>query len=127
MKKNLLLRVAAIILVLVTPIASGNAQDNGGRRTSLQNQIYGNPGGKSKIKKKPVSIKRAKKEQEARIKKNKKEYAELVKENRKHAFEIQSPEVKDRMKNNRKDSDSRYREKRKMNAMNSRKAGRKYR
>jgi thiol:disulfide interchange protein len=58
------------------------------------------------------SIERAKKKQAATKKKQDKEYYAYVKKSRKHAVEIQSPEVKARMLENRKESDLKYKEKR---------------
>jgi hypothetical protein len=49
-----------------------------------------------------------------------------VKKSRKHALEIQSPEVKARMLENRKEADLKYKEKKKNRAESSRKTGRKY-
>jgi hypothetical protein len=72
------------------------------------------------------SVVRAKKKQAANQKKNKKEYDEFVKDSRKRAIAIQSPDVQERMKNNRKESDLKYKEKKKKLAENSRKSGRKY-
>jgi hypothetical protein len=72
------------------------------------------------------SIMRAKRKQVANQKKLKKEYKATVKENRKHAVKIQSPEVKTRMLENRKEADSRYKEKKKNMSENSRRAGKKY-
>jgi len=73
------------------------------------------------------SIVRAKKKQAANQEKAKKEYKTAVKENRKRAVKIQSPEVKTRMLENRKESDLRYKEKKKNMSANSRRAGKKYR
>jgi hypothetical protein len=73
------------------------------------------------------SIVRAKKKQAANEKKNKKEFYAYVKEQRKRAVKIQSPEVRTRMIENRKDSDVRYKEKKKRLSENSRKTGKKYR
>jgi hypothetical protein len=72
------------------------------------------------------SIMRAKRKQVANQKKLKKEYKAAVKENRKHAVKIQSPEVKTRMLENRKEADSRYKEKKKNMSENSRRSGKKY-
>lgn len=72
------------------------------------------------------SIVRAKRKQAANQEKLKKEYNAAVKENRKHAMKIQSPEVKTRMLDNRKEADSRYKEKKKNMNNNSRRAGKKY-
>jgi hypothetical protein len=79
-----------------------------------------------KVKESP-SVVRAKKKQAANEKKVKKEYDDYVKESRKRAVKIQSPEVQARMLDNRKESDLKYKEKKKKMAENSRKTGRKYR
>lgn len=81
---------------------------------------------KSKAKARLYNPARNRKEQEAKKKKQRKEYQEMVSENRKHALEIQTPQVRERMKNNRKDSDSKSRIKRKKNSERSRGAARKY-
>ncbi len=73
------------------------------------------------------SIVRAKKKQAANQKKIKKEYAVAVKENRKRAIKIQSPEVKERMIDNRKQSDLNYKDKKKKMEKSSRRTGKKYR
>jgi hypothetical protein len=69
---------------------------------------------------------RAKRKQAANQKKLKEEYKTAVKENRKRAVKIQSPEVKTRMLENRKEADSRYKEKKKNMSNNSRRTGKKY-
>jgi hypothetical protein len=79
----------------------------------------------TKVRESP-SIVRAKKKQAENQKKNKKEYDEFVKDSRKRAFKIQSPDVQARMVENKKESDLKYKEKRKKMAENSRKTGRKY-
>jgi hypothetical protein len=72
------------------------------------------------------SIVRAKKKQAANEKKLEKEYNTYVKKSRKRSIEIQSPEVKVRMVQNRKDADLKYKEKKKKRNESSRRAGRKY-
>ncbi len=79
-----------------------------------------------KVKVKKFSPEKAKKQQEAKKKKQDKEWDEYIKENRKHALEIQTPEVRERMKGNRKDSDTKYRIKRKKVSEGSKRAERKY-
>jgi hypothetical protein len=73
------------------------------------------------------SIVRAKKKQAANEKKMDKEYDAHVKESRKRSVEIQSPEVKARMLENRKEADLKYKEKKKNRTESSKKQGRKYR
>jgi hypothetical protein len=75
----------------------------------------------------PKSVEKAKKKQAAKDKKLKKDYEKLVLENKKRAIEIQTPEVKKRMKQNVKDSDARYKAHKKNNSSGSKKAGMKYR
>jgi hypothetical protein len=73
------------------------------------------------------SIVRAKKKQEANQKKLKKDYNEYIRQNRKRAVEIQSPEVRERMLENRKEADLKYKAKRKKMDKTSRKSDKKYR
>jgi hypothetical protein len=72
------------------------------------------------------SIVRAKRKQAANEKKLDKEYDAHVKESRKRSVEIQSPEVKARMLENRKESDLKYKEKKKNRTERSKKTARKY-
>lgn len=73
------------------------------------------------------TVVKAQKKQAANDKRLKKEYAQYVEENRKRSFEIQTPEVRERMKQNVKDADKRAKEKRKAIAAANRKSARKYR
>lgn len=82
---------------------------------------------KQKKVREPKSVQNAKKKQEANKKKQDKEFEEYVKASRKRAVKIQSPEVQDRMIENRKEADKQYKAKRKKAAGESRKTGRKYR
>lgn len=76
---------------------------------------------------KPKAVTKAEKEQKAREKRLEKEYAEFVKASRKRAYDIQSPEVKERIKANRKETAASYKMKKKSNLKNTNKANRKYR
>jgi hypothetical protein len=73
------------------------------------------------------SVVRAKKKQAANQEKLKREYAEYVKNERKRAVEIQSPEVRERMTANRKESELKYKERKKKRNADSKKAERKFR
>jgi DNA repair exonuclease SbcCD nuclease subunit len=73
------------------------------------------------------SVKKVQKKQSAKEKKLDKDYEKYVKENRERAIEIQTPEVKERMKQNFRDADARYKAKKKKTASSTRKAGKKYR
>ena len=74
----------------------------------------------------PRSVTKAKRKQEAHQKQLKKEYKQSVKDTRKHAYEIQTPDVKARMDQNKKDIKARDKTKRKNKRSKNRKAGRKY-
>lgn len=76
--------------------------------------------------KEPRVVTKAKKKQESKEKKQKKEYAKSVKQSQKRAYEIQTPDVQARMRQNKKDAAVRDKVKRKNVRSSSRKAGRKY-
>jgi hypothetical protein len=80
---------------------------------------------KTKIKK-PMSAKKAQKQAEAKDKKLRKESDQYIKWNRKRSIEIQTPEVQQRMKQNVKDANARYKAKKKNSTSRTKKAGRKY-
>ena len=80
---------------------------------------------KTKIKK-PMSVKKAQRIQAKKEKKLKRDYEKTIKENRKRSLEIQTPEVRERMKQNLKNSNSRYKDKRKTNTSRTKKARRKF-
>ena len=73
------------------------------------------------------SVKRTQKKQAANDRRLKKEYEEFVKENQKRSIEIQTPEVKERMKQNIKNADASYKAKKKHNSSRTKYAGKKYR
>jgi hypothetical protein len=80
---------------------------------------------KAKVRK-PMSAKKAQKQANAKDKQRKKESDKYLQENRKRSIEIQTPEVQQRMKQNVKDANTRYKAKNKKNASRTKKAGRKY-
>lgn len=80
----------------------------------------------TKVRESPA-VRKAKKKQADNKKKLKKEHAELVKKNRERSLEIQTPEVRERMLENRKEADLKSIERRKQIKANSRGAARKYR
>lgn len=120
--------VFAIILSLSIPVCEAQAV----KVPQASKRGSGLPS-KSEMKKKPakkqgpVSAKNVKKKADAKEKKKKREYASYVRENQKRSLEIQTPEVRDRMKQGRKDSDTKYKMKKKSNSARTKKAGRKYR
>ncbi len=116
-------RIMLLFLVFLLAVSAGEAQRPGGKDRKIfgrsLNPRQAKPG-------EPKSVVKAKKKQEANAKKQDKEYEQYVKDSRKRAVKIQSPEVKDRMLQNRKDADKQYKVKRKNITEKSRKAGRKY-
>jgi hypothetical protein len=74
----------------------------------------------------PKSVKKAQEKQARNDRKLKKDYQEYVKENQKRSLEIQTPEVRERMKQNVKNADASYKAKKKQNAARTRNAARKY-
>jgi hypothetical protein len=84
-------------------------------------------GNKKKSKTKdPGSVGKAKKKQEKNEKRLKKATADYVKQSRKRSYDIQSPEVQSRMKQNEKDTAQRDKDKKKKAKSTTRKAGKKY-
>jgi transcriptional regulator of nitric oxide reductase len=74
----------------------------------------------------PRAVVRAKKKQEAKDRQLKKDYEKFVKDNKKRSFEIQTPEVQERMKQNQKDADAKYKAKKKANTAKTKRAAKKY-
>jgi len=74
----------------------------------------------------PRSVEKAKKKQEANDKKLRNDYKKFVKRNQKRSIQIQTPEVRKRMKQNIKDANTSYKSKKRNSSVRTRKAGRKY-
>lgn len=74
----------------------------------------------------PGSVSGAKEKQEANDRKLKKDYEKSVKESQKRTVDIQTPEVRARMKQNKKETAARERIKKKKTNTSTRKAGKKY-
>jgi hypothetical protein len=74
----------------------------------------------------PRTPAKSKKRQEADKRKQKKEWEKYVKRSQKHTYDIQSPDVKARMKQNKKDIASRDKIKKKNVRKSSKKADQKY-
>ncbi|MFH0842016.1 MAG: hypothetical protein V1903_05275 [Bacteroidota bacterium] len=97
-------------------------------RTALSNVVPEALSQQKKAKlKRPVSAEKAQKKAGARDKARRKDSAKYIEENRKRSIEIQTPEVQERMKQNVKDANARYKAKKKTSSSRTRKAGRKYR
>jgi len=74
----------------------------------------------------PKVVMKAKEKQEADEKKRERDYKQFVKENRQHALDIQTPEVRERMKQNRKEANVNYKNKKKIISSREKKSGKKY-
>lgn len=85
------------------------------------------PGNNRKDKiKRPGSVRKAQKKQEANKKKLKKEYEKSILKSKERTFEIQTPDVQERMKQNKKDTAEHNKAKKRHVRKSSRKAGKKY-
>jgi len=128
MKISSFKRLLSLLLLLLLSISICEAQKYKRSIRNPERELFGKSLNTKRVKyRESPSVVRAKKKQEANQKKLKKEYAEFVKSERKRAFEIQSPEVRERIVANRKEADLKYREKKKKVAAEEKKAGRKYR
>lgn len=117
-----------IFLILFCTVSVCEAQRYKRRTRNPERELFGKSLNTKTAKyREAPSIVRAKKKQAANDKKLDKEYYAHVKESRKRSVEIQSPEVKARMLENRKESDLKYKEKKKNRTERSRKVARKYR
>ena len=94
--------------------------------SSMERESVRKVSGKQGKAREPRSVRKAKQQQALKEKNRKKEYAEFVKENRKRSYEIQTDEVKERMKANRKNTKKSYAEKKKKNANAGKRASKKY-
>ncbi len=117
-----------VFLILFCAVSVCEAQRYKRSIRNPERELFGKSLNNKTVKyKESPSIVRAKKKQAANEKKLNKEYDAHVKESRKRSVEIQSPEVKARMLENRKESDLKYKEKKKNRAERSKKPARKYR
>jgi len=89
-----------------------------------EKELFGNKR-KIKVVESRTAVKK-KKEQQKKEEKLKKEYNNYVKDSRKRAFEIQTPEVQARMKQDRKNIADREKEREKRTNAATRKAAKKY-
>ena len=100
------------IFVISLSIGACNAQIF---QRILRNKLFGKThlNRKEAKVKEPRSVMRAKKKQEANDRKLKKDYEKSIRRSQKRTIDIQTPEVQARMKQNKKDTDTRDKEKRK--------------
>ena len=113
------------LFVLFIAVTSANAQIF---HKDPEKQLFGKTHGSRKETKvkEPRKVLKAKKKQEANDRRLKKEYDKSVKQSQKRTLDIQTPEVKARMKQNKKDYTRRDRAKKKKNKAASKGAEGKY-
>lgn len=122
-------KVLVFSLIFTVGISVSDAQDSGsgGGRHSGKGLFGIFPGKKrgSKVKA-PKSVNQVKKEQEKKDKKLKEDYVKSIRESQKRTVKIQSPEVRDRMKQNQKDIKAREKTKKAKTSASTKKAAKKY-
>jgi hypothetical protein len=127
---NISMKILFLLLFILTlSIGSANAQlfhRNAAR--SAEKGLFGKSLNKKKQVKveEPRSVLKAKKKQEANKNKIKKDYAASIKKSQKRTIEIQTPEVQERMQQNKKNLEIRDKEKKKIKRTSNKKAGKKY-
>jgi predicted DNA-binding helix-hairpin-helix protein len=126
---NRLSSIKFILFVLILLLSTGICSTMQATTSSMKtNEISESLPQRKKTKiKKPMSAVKAQKQAEAKDKKRRKESDKYIKENQERSLEIQTPEVRERMKQNVKDVNALYKAKKKNNASRTKKAGRKYR
>lgn len=127
--KNLPVKKFILIFIIILSLTSSVSEAQRYKRSirNPERELFGKSLNTKAAKyREAPSIVRAKKKQAANEKKQDKKYAAYVKSERKRDLKIQSPEVKARMLENRKESDLRYKEKQKRNKESTRKAGKRY-
>ncbi|NMC38714.1 MAG: hypothetical protein GYA41_10365 [Bacteroidales bacterium] len=120
-------RIFALAFAFAIAVSASSGQENKRYVRNPEKELFGKSLNNKKVKvKESRSVVRAKKKQANAQKRQDKEYTEYVKRNRSRALEIQSPEVRNRMKQNRKDADINYMNKKKKVEKDTRAAARKY-
>jgi len=116
------------LLILIVGISVCDAQPLGtGPVGRSKKGLFGLSFGKKRADvKAPKSVNQVKKEQEKKDKKANADYVKSVKESQKRTVKIQSPEVRDRMKQNQKDIKTREKTKKAKASSSTKKAGGKY-
>ncbi|MGD0343178.1 MAG: hypothetical protein ABSA76_15870 [Bacteroidales bacterium] len=115
-----------LILALAMPVCQAQSFDRPASRKEHKGSHKGPLKHKNVKIKGPKAVEKSKKDQEMKQSKLKKDYGKYVKANQKRSIEIQSPEVKNRMKQNLKDANKSYKVKHRNSAAHTRRAGEKY-
>ena len=129
MNKLSVRRIFIILFILTVAVSSADSQifrKNASRKA--EKDLFGTSLSKKKAPKvkEPRSVTRAKRKQEAKKRKLDKDYEKYVKKSKKRAFDIQTPEVQERMKQNQKDTAIRDKLKKKKVRSGTKKAREKY-
>ena len=125
MNKLSLTKFFLFLFVLSLATGSGNAQIF---HKNPEKQLFGKAHRNNKeVKaKEPRSVLKAKRKQEANDRRLEKNYEKSVRKSQKRTIDIQTPKVQARMKQNKKDTTVREKEKRKKVRASSQGAGEKY-
>jgi hypothetical protein len=125
MNRLLLKKISLLLFILTIGIGSCDAQIF---HRSPDKKLFGKSSHSSKEAKvkEPKKVLKAKKEQEAKKKKLKSDYDKSVKQSQKRTYDIQSPDVQERMKNNQKKTEERDKAKKKNVRKTTKSAGKKY-
>jgi hypothetical protein len=117
-----------IVFLLVSSIGVTLCQAQDRAPKPAKKGIFGLFSGKKKpgTIRAPRSAHQVKKEQEKKKKQNDLAYAKAVKESQKRPIEIQTPEVRNRMKQDQKDIEAREKARMKKSSKAARTAGKKY-
>jgi hypothetical protein len=116
-------RIFMLLFLLLVFAGSGNAQIF---HRDPEKKLFSKTHRKDPKVKESKYVLRAKKKQEANDRKLKNDYDKSVKRSQKRTVEIQTPEVQERMKQNKKEYTTRDKEKTKKISPQSRRAAKKY-
>jgi hypothetical protein len=118
--------IPVLLFSLAMPVSLAQSFKRPPTPSQQKAKSHGKPLRHRKVKG-PANVEKVKQQQQEKLSKLKKDYDKYVKENQKRSIAIQTPEVKERMKQNLKNSDASYKAKQKHTATRTKKAGRKYR
>jgi hypothetical protein len=125
MSRSLLRKLFFCLFIASLAVGSCNAQIF--HRNPEKQLFSGASSKRKKVKvKEPRKVLKAKKKQEANDRRLKNEYDKSVKQSQQRTIDIQTPEVQERMKQNRKDYTARDKDKKKKLKEATKKAGKKY-
>ena len=119
--------LSLFMAVFIMGTCNAQFSKNSGSKNPEKGLFGKTVGSSKKVKvKEPRSVQKARSKQEKNEKRLKNEYEKSVERSRQRTYDIQSPEVQARMKQNQKDTELRNKEKKKKVKANSKKAAKKY-